>query len=80
MSVLRDRKLDFSESKEDEWKIILEKVGDGVELPDPDTERWFTARVEGEGVRITGAEKNVRALKIYEPPLIEIGELASLIP
>ena len=78
MSVLRDRKLDFSESKEAEWKIVLEKVADGVELPDPDTERWFTARVEGSGIRITGAEKNVRALKIYEPPLIELEEFAKV--
>jgi len=70
--VLKDRRLDFSESKEDEWKIILDKVGDGAELPEPDTERWFLARVEGEGIRITGAEKNVRSLKIYEPPLLDL--------
>ena len=70
--VLKDRKLDFSESKEEEWKIILDKVGDGIELPEPDTERWFQAKVEGEGIRISSAEKNVRALKIYEPPLLDL--------
>jgi len=72
MPVLRDRRLDFSESKEDEWKILLDKVGDGVELNETDSERWFLARVEGDGIRITGAEKNVRPLKIHEPPLLEL--------
>ncbi len=72
MPVLRDRRLDFSEFKKDEWKILLDKVGDGVELNDTDSERWFLARVEGDGIRITGAEKNVRPLKIHEPPLLEL--------
>jgi len=72
MPILKDRKLDFSESKEDEWKIILDKVGDGTELPEPTSDRWFLAKVEGDGIRITGAEKNVRPLKIHEPPLLEL--------
>jgi len=74
MPVLRDRKLDFSESKEEEWKIILDKVGEGVELPDPDCDRWFLAKVEGEGIRISSAEKNVRPLVIHDPALVEFEE------
>ena len=76
--VLRDRKLDFSESKEEEWNLIREKVGDGAELPEPDTERWFLARVEGDGIRISSAEKNVRPLKIYEPPLLDLEGFAQV--
>lgn len=74
MPVLRDRKLDFSESKKEEWEIILNKVADGVELPDPDCDRWFLARAEEDGIRITTAEKNVRPLKIHDPQLIEFEE------
>ena len=74
MAVLKDRKLDFSESKEDEWKIILDKVVDGVELPDPDCDRWFLAKAEGDGIRITSAEKNVRPLKIHDPQLVDFEE------
>ena len=74
MPVLRDRKLDFSESKKDEWEIILSKVGDGVELPDPDCDRWFMAKVEGDGIRISSAEKNVRPLVIHDPSIVEFDE------
>lgn len=72
--MLRDRKIDFSDSKENEWEIIKSKVKEGVELPDPDSERWFLATTEGEGIRITEAEKNVRPLRIHKPPLIEFEE------
>lgn len=72
--MLKDRKLDFSESKEKEWEIIRSKVGEGIELPLPDSERWFLAKVEGEGIRIYGAEKNVRPLVVHEPPLITLDE------
>lgn len=78
MPVLRDRKLDFSESKKDEWKILLDKVGDGIELVESDSERWFLARVEGDGIRITSAEKNVRPLKIHEPPLLELEDFVKV--
>ena len=78
MAVLRDRKLDFSESKEEEWKIILSKVVDGVELPDPDCDRWFLAKVEGDGIRISSAEKNVRPLKIHDPVLVEFEEFKNV--
>ena len=74
MPMLRDRKIDFSESKKDEWEIIKTKVGDGIELPDPDCERWFLSKIEGDGIRVTSAEKNVRPLVIHEPSLIEFEE------
>ena len=78
MPVLRDRKLDFSESKKDEWEIILSKVTDGVELPDPDCDRWFSAKLEGDKIRISSAEKNVRPLKIYNPSLIDFEEFKKI--
>ena len=74
MPMLRDRKIDFSESKKDEWEIIRTKIGDGIELPDPDSERWFLSKNEGDSIRVTSAEKNVRPLVIHEPPLIEFEE------
>lgn len=72
--MLRDRKLDFSKSKKNEWKILKSKVDDGIELPLPDSERWFFAVVEGDGIRITSAEKNVRPIVLPEPPLIKFEE------
>jgi len=72
--MLKDRKLDFTETKEKEWEVLKSKVGNGVELPLPDSERWFLAKVEGKGIRISGAEKNVRPLVVHNPPLIEFDE------
>lgn len=72
--MLKDRKLDFTESMEKEWEILKSKIGDGIELPLPDSERWFLARVEGDGIRITDAEKNVRPLKVHDEPLIDFEE------
>lgn len=72
--MLKDRKIDFSESKKEEWEIIKSKVDDGIELPLPDSERWFMAKVEGDGIRISDAEKNVRPLKVHNPPLIKFEE------
>jgi len=72
--MLKDRKLDFTETKEKEWEVLRSKVGNGIELPLPDSERWFLAKVEGKGIRISGAEKNVRPLVVHNPPLIEFDE------
>ncbi len=72
--MLRDRKIEFSESKEKEWNTLKEKVGEGIELILPDSERWFLAKVDGDGIRISSAEKNVRPLKVYEEPLITFEE------
>ena len=34
-SMLKDRLIEFSESKKEEWGLIRSKIGDGVELPLP---------------------------------------------
>src|SRR3990170_2748738 len=63
--MLLDRRIDFSDTKEKEWDELRSKIGEGIELPLPDSERWFLATLEGDKIRIDGARKNVRALKIY---------------
>lgn len=72
--MLADRKIDFSESFEREWDILKEKCEDGIELMLEDSQRWFHAETQDEGIRIKGAEKNVRPLTVHEPPLIEFEE------
>lgn len=76
--MLLDRKIDFSDSKQEEWNKIKEKVGDGIELPLPDTERWFLASIDGETIRIESAKKNVRPLKIYQPASITFDEFKAI--
>lgn len=72
--MLADRKIDFSESYEKEWDILKEKCEDGIELMLEDSQRWFLATTENGGIRIKGAEKNVRPLTVHEPPLVEFEE------
>ncbi|MGQ0793971.1 MAG: hypothetical protein ACT4NX_07815 [Deltaproteobacteria bacterium] len=72
--MLSDRILDFSENREKEWKELKDKVGGGIELPLPDSERWFLAVVDGDGIRIETARKNVRPLTVYNPPTITFNE------
>lgn len=72
--MLADRKIPFSESKTDEWEILKNKTEGGIELMLEDSQRWFLATAEGDGIRITSAEKNVRPLAVREPPLIEFDE------
>ena len=72
--MLADRKIDFSDSYEKEWNILKEKCDGGIELMLEDSQRWFLSTTEGDGIRITGAEKNVRPLVIHEPPLVEFEE------
>ena len=72
--MLADRKIDFSESFEREWDILKEKCEDGIELMLEDSQRWFLATTENGGIRIKGAEKNVRPLTVHEPPLVEFEE------
>ena len=72
--MLADRKIPFSESKEQEWEILKQKTEGGIELMLEDSQRWFLATTEGDGIRITSAEKNVRPLAVREPPLIEFDE------
>ena len=72
--MLADRKIPFSESKEQEWELLRQKTEGGIELMLEDSERWFLATTEGDGIRVTSAEKNVRPLTVREPPLIKLDE------
>lgn len=72
--MLTDRKIPFSESMEQEWELLKQKAEGGIELMLEDSQRWFLATTEGEGIRITSAERNVRPLAVREPPLIEFDE------
>lgn len=72
--LLNDRILDFSESKEEEWELLRSKISKGVELPLPDSERWFLATVDGEHIKIESAKLNVRPLVLHEPYLITFEE------
>ena len=72
--MLFDRKIDFSEDKKEEWDLIRSKVGQGLELPLPDSERWFRATVDGDHVVVESAVHNVRPLMIYDPIKIEFKE------
>ncbi len=65
--MLYDRKIEFSELKEEEWNLIKSKIGDGIELPLPDSDRWFKASNDGDNIIIESAVLNVRPLKIHEP-------------
>ncbi|MGH7806961.1 MAG: hypothetical protein ACRENT_02615, partial [Thermodesulfobacteriota bacterium] len=72
--MLYDRKMDFSDVKEEEWNLLRSKVGDGIELPLPDSDRWFLATIDGEYIKIESARKNVRPLMVYDPPKITFKE------
>lgn len=76
--MLLDRRLKFSDTKEKEWEELKAKIGDGIELPLPDSERWFLATLEGENIRIEGAKNNVRPLTVYNPPTIKFSEFAAV--
>lgn len=76
--MLFDRKIDFSESKQEEWEQLKSKVGSGIELPLPDSERWFHAHVEGEELIIESAKLNVRPLMIYDPIKISFEEFKTV--
>ena len=53
--MLFDRKIEWSDSKEEEWELIRSKVGAGIELPLPDSDRWFKATTTNEGILIETA-------------------------
>jgi len=76
--LLNDRVLDFSESKEEEWELLRSKISEGVEIPLPDSDRWFLATVDGKHIKIEGAKLNVRPLVIHEPYLITFEEFESI--
>ena len=76
--MLKDRRIDFSDSKESEWELLKSKVKDGIELPLPDSERWFLATLDGENIKIEGATRNVRPLKVYDPARISFKEFVAV--
>ncbi|QMU56364.1 MAG: hypothetical protein GKS04_04275 [Candidatus Mycalebacterium zealandia] len=74
--MLRDRRIDFGDPPQNEWNLLKEKIGDGIEYMLPDSQRWFLAKVDGDGIRITAAERNVRPLSDPSEPLIGFGEFS----
>lgn len=72
--MLTDRQIPFSDSMEQEWELLKQKTEGGIELMLEDSQRWFLATAENDGIRITSAERNVRPLAVLEPPLIEFDE------
>lgn len=74
--MLFDRKLDFTETKEQEWELLKSKIGSGIELPLPDSERWFLATADGDDIIIESAKANVRPLMIYDPAKIDFEEFS----
>jgi len=72
--MLKDRKLEFGNPPEKQWNLLKEKIGKGIEYMLPDSQRWFLAKVDGDGIRITSAERNVRPLSVPDEPLIDFEE------
>jgi hypothetical protein len=72
--VLFDRKIEFSDSKKEEWELLRSKIGTGIELPLPDSERWFHAHVDGDDIIVESAKLNVRPLMIHDPIRIDFHE------
>ncbi len=77
-SMLRDRMIEFSESKKGEWDLIRSKIGDGIELPLPDTGRWFLTTIDGDNIKIEGGRLNVRALVVHNPEIITFEDFCSV--
>jgi hypothetical protein len=72
--LLFDRKIEFSDSKKEEWELLRSKIGTGIELPLPDSERWFHAHVDGDDIIVESAKLNVRPLMIHDPIRIDFHE------
>ncbi len=72
--MLFDRRIEWSDSKEEEWELVKSKVGNGVELPLPDSDRWFKATANGDTITIETAEINVRPLVLHESVTLSIDE------
>ncbi len=72
--MLFDRKIDWSDLMEEEWELIKSKVGNGIELPLPDSDRWFKATTNGDTIIIETAEINVRPLTVHNPTTIDFVE------
>jgi hypothetical protein len=76
--LLFDRKIEWSDSKEEEWELIRSKVGTGIELPLPDSDRWFKARTTDDGILIETAVLNVRPLTVHQPITVDFEEFKNL--
>ncbi len=76
--MLLDRRINFSDTKEKEWDELKSKISDGIELPLPDSERWFLATSDGDNIKVEGARRNVRPLKVYNPTTITFKEFAAV--
>jgi hypothetical protein len=72
--LLFDRRIDFSDDINEEWELVRSKVGEGIELPLPDSERWFRATVDGDSLIVESAQHNVRPLMIHDPIKIDFDE------
>lgn len=76
--MLFDRRIDWSDSKEEEWELVKLKVGNGIELPLPDSDRWFKATMSGSTIIIETAEINVRPLTVPTPITIDFEEFKNV--
>ncbi len=76
--MLKDRIIDFSETKEEEWTLLRSKIGNGIELYLPDSSRWFEATIDGDNIKIDGAKKNVRPLVLNPPEVITFEDFQKL--
>ena len=76
--MLFDRRIDWSDSKEEEWESIISKVGNGIELPLPDSDRWFKATSNGNTILIETAEINVRPLTVHGSTTIDFEEFKDI--
>ena len=76
--MLKDRIIDFSETKEEEWNLLRSKIGNGIELFLPDSSRWFEATIDGDNIKIDGAKRNVRPLVLNPPEVITFKDFQKL--
>lgn len=76
--MLYDRKIAFSDTKKDEWELLKSKIGTGIELPLPDSERWFHAHADGDEIIVESAKLNVRPIMIYDPIRINFDEFQTV--
>lgn len=76
--MLYDRKIEWSDGFKEEWELIKTKIGDGIELPLPDSDRWFKASLDGENILIETAEVNVRPLVVPNPIALEFEEFSNV--
>jgi len=78
--MLKDRlHMDFTASKEEEWNTVKTKIGNGIELPLPDSGRWFEAKVDGDIIRIESAKLNVRPIVVNPPEKITFDDFKKVI-